>query len=167
MEHNLILCLHEHINNFNKSMTLATDLDRDRLYVTCATNNAGFLEPISYCTAITTSAVVSKKNKHKHKYKGGCKVRKDFYIDQIIRDCVYILYNEDLIVYVGQSKNIYNRLTSHIRDKEFNRVRYLHCREDRKLYWEKVLIDRYQPMYNKHKWKAETLLLRKKNTWIG
>ena len=151
MEHNLILCLHEHINHFNRSMTLATDLDRDKLYVYCATNNEGFLEPVSYGTGITRPAHIEKKPKHKHKYKGGCKVRKDFYIDQIIRDCVYILYNEDVIVYVGQTINIYNRLISHKRDKVFDRVRYLHCREDRKLYWEKVLIDRYQPIYNKHK----------------
>ena len=149
MEHNLLLRLHDHINRFNESMNLARDLDRDKLYVTCATDNEGFLVPISYGTGLTRPVRIEKKIKHK--YEGGCKVRKDFYIDQIIRDCVYILYNEDVIVYVGQSKNIYNRLNQHIRDKEFDRVRYLHCREDRKLYWEKVLIDRYKPIYNKHK----------------
>ena len=89
MEHNLILCLHEHINHFNRSMTLATDLDRDKLYVYCATNNEGFLEPVSYGTGITRPAYIEKKPKHKHEYKGGCKVRKDFYIDQIISCLLY------------------------------------------------------------------------------
>lgn len=143
------LPLHEHIDNFNKSIEFTRSLGDSTCYVNFTEDYENNLIPISYGTGLTRAVV--DKRPTKHKYEGGCKVRKDFYIDQLHRDCVYILYDDDEIVYVGQSKNVYNRLNQHIRDKEFDRVRYLHCREDRKLYWEKVLTTRYQPKYNKHK----------------
>ena len=62
MEHNLLLRLHDHINRFNESMNLARDLDRDKLYVTCATDNEGFLVPISYGTGLTRPVRIEKKN---------------------------------------------------------------------------------------------------------
>ena len=78
--------------------------------------------------------------------------KKDFYVKDLIRDCVYLLYRDTKLVYVGTSQNVYNRITQHKRDKRFNRVRVLPCRRDRKTYWERVLIDRYEPMYN---WRIE------------
>ena len=143
------LPLHEYIDKFNQSIEFTRSLGDSTCYVNFTEDYENNLIPISYGTGFTRAVV--DKRPTKHKYEGGCKVRKDFYIDQLHRDCVYILYDDDEIVYVGQSKNVYNRLNQHIKDKEFDRVRYLHCRKDRKLYWEKVLTTRYQPKYNKHK----------------
>jgi len=143
------LPLHEHIDKFNKSMEFTRSLGDSACYVNFTEDYGNNLIPISFGSGLTRA--VADKRPTKHKYKGGCKVRKDLYLNQLHRNCVYILYDDDAIVYVGQSKNVYNRINQHIRDKEFDRVRYLYCREDRKLYCEKVLTTRYQPKYNKHK----------------
>tara|TARA_R110000737_G_C14245384_1_gene425620 strand:+ start:44 stop:529 length:486 start_codon:yes stop_codon:yes gene_type:complete len=144
-----ILPLHKHIDMFNRSITLANDLTNSgNLYVNCVSNQEGHLHPVTYSTS-KTYVVVEKPTRHK--YLGGRKARKDFYIDELHRDCIYILYRDDELVYVGQSKNVYNRLNQHKRDKVFDRVRVLHCREDRKLYWEKILINSYKPIYNRNK----------------
>ena len=63
---------------------------------------------------------------------------------------VYVLFNEDEVVYVGQSKNPCSRIASHNKDKIFTAYRIMQCRPDRMLYWESVLIAGYnQPKYNK------------------
>ena len=63
---------------------------------------------------------------------------------------VYVLFNEDEVVYVGQSKNPCSRIASHNKDKIFTKYRIMQCRPKRMLYWEGVLIAGYgKPKYNK------------------
>ena len=63
--------------------------------------------------------------------------------------CVYLLLREGKVVYVGQSKNIYSRIQSHRRTKDFTHFRILRCHPARLNYWEGKLIFDYKPEYNK------------------
>ena len=58
---------------------------------------------------------------------------------------------DGIVVYVGESKSVYSRIGAHVKDskKRFDSVRILPCQEHRRKYWEAVLIDRYQPLFNK------------------
>jgi len=75
--------------------------------------------------------------------------RKKWATGKIFRPCIYILFDGDEIVYVGQSKSPYSRLSAHQRDKHFSAVRLLPCLKHRMSYWEKKLIKKYSPKLNK------------------
>ena len=68
----------------------------------------------------------------------------------VIGSAVYILILEGVVVYVGESISAYSRIGSHVKDtkKRFDTIRILPCLEHRRKYWEAVLIDRYQPIFN-------------------
>ena len=66
----------------------------------------------------------------------------------IVSPTVYLLSYEGEVVYVGQSKTPYQRIHQH-KDKKFDHVRFLPCKLRRMSYWEKVLIKRYKPHYNR------------------
>ncbi len=70
---------------------------------------------------------------------------------RLIKSGVYVLLLGGIVVYVGESKNVYSRIGAHVKDsnKRFDSVRILPCQEHRRKYWEAVLIDRYQPLFNK------------------
>jgi hypothetical protein len=53
------------------------------------------------------------------------------------------------VVYIGESINPLSRIGSHIKSKVFTSYRILKCHPKRRKYWEKVLIARYLPRYNK------------------
>tara|TARA_R110000737_G_C14428975_1_gene459306 strand:+ start:145 stop:750 length:606 start_codon:yes stop_codon:yes gene_type:complete len=57
---------------------------------------------------------------------------------------------EGVVVYVGESMSVYSRIGAHVKDtkKRFDTVRILPCLEHRRKYWEAILIDRYQPIFN-------------------
>ena len=63
---------------------------------------------------------------------------------------VYILAFKERIVYVGQSQNVHARIPQH-KNKQFTHFRILPCGKRRRLYWEAVLIKRYNPDYNRKK----------------
>jgi len=68
-------------------------------------------------------------------------------------DCnsaVYILILRGEIVYIGESKNPFSRIGCHVKDmhKRFDSLRIMPCADHRRKYWEAVLIDRYQPIFN-------------------
>ena len=69
---------------------------------------------------------------------------------EIIDSGVYILILEGVVVYVGESMSVYSRIGAHVKDtkKRFDTVRILPCLEHRRRYWEAILIDRYQPIFN-------------------
>ena len=57
------------------------------------------------------------------------------------------------IVYIGQSGNVLTRLGNHQKDpkKFFTHYRIIGCNnEERRKYWEKYLITKYNPVYNKN-----------------
>ena len=76
---------------------------------------------------------------------------------EIIKSAVYILILEGVVVYVGESTSAYSRIGSHVKDKNkrFDAIRILPCAEHRRKYWEAVLIDKYQPLFNKKGKKKE------------
>ena len=62
---------------------------------------------------------------------------------------IYLLFNKETLVYIGQSKNPCSRIGSHNRDKTFTHYRIMTCLKRRMNYWESLLISRYKPRYNK------------------
>lgn len=69
---------------------------------------------------------------------------------------IYCLYNDDEVVYIGSSENLYVRVLEHIAEKtkEFNKVKAFngqnHTKEDN-LITEMGLICKFQPKLNKIK----------------
>ena len=59
---------------------------------------------------------------------------------------VYLLFCDKEIVYIGESKNPNQRIGNHVKDKVFDGYRILPT--NRRKYWEKILIKRYEPKYN-------------------
>lgn len=74
--------------------------------------------------------------------------KKHTFLSEVNRPAVYVLFFDDMIVYVGQSIKPYSRISTHTKDKEFHSFRILHCRRDRMLHWESLLINHYRPHYN-------------------
>ncbi len=67
----------------------------------------------------------STSSSHKRKFK----------VNEIFRHGVYILYRKNVVVYVGESMNPYQRVCNHIKsDKEFDCFRILYCKKSRKKY---------------------------------
>jgi hypothetical protein len=63
---------------------------------------------------------------------------------------VYILYENDKVVYVGKSNNMKNRITQHKKDKEFNKIICLSFEnEGDKNIYELYYISKFKPKYNK------------------
>ena len=69
-------------------------------------------------------------------------------IELINRHLIYFLINDDVVVYVGQTKNGLQRPFSHY-DKEFNRLEVLECKEEELDMIENKYIIKYMPEYNK------------------
>jgi hypothetical protein len=82
----------------------------------------------------------------------------------VIMSAVYLLFEKDIVVYVGESGNPLSRIGTHIRQKVFTSYRILKCHPDRRRYWEKVLILKYQPRYNKTHKKISSFAYSKKGT---
>ena len=64
------------------------------------------------------------------------------------RSCVYALFKNEVIVYIGQSINPYSRIGQHTKDKEFDHFRLMPCLKERLTHWEDYLIWKYDPKYN-------------------
>lgn len=67
----------------------------------------------------------------------------------ILGGSVYVLFDGNNVVYVGQSVNPMSRIGTHNRDKTFTHYRIMACLKRRMNYWESLLISRYKPRYNK------------------
>ena len=76
--------------------------------------------------------------------------KKRQYVDQAMRPAIYVLFQGEEVVYVGQSINVYSRLGTHYQEgtKEFDSFRILYCKKKRMSYWERKLIKAYEPRYN-------------------
>lgn len=63
--------------------------------------------------------------------------------------CVYILYHNDEVVYVGQTKKLYGRIRGHFH-KEYNYAQIIYCAEfGLRSRIEQFLIETYAPIYNR------------------
>ena len=74
---------------------------------------------------------------------GLCKYDHTYY-----KPCVYFLIRDKVIVYIGQSVNLPNRISSHEHDKFFDEVYYIAIPKDQLLFVESELIKRIKPIYN-------------------
>ena len=64
------------------------------------------------------------------------------------RSCIYALFKNEVVVYIGQSINPFNRIGQHTKDKDFDYFRLMPCLKKRLTYWEDYLIGKYDPKYN-------------------
>lgn len=71
--------------------------------------------------------------------------------NEAIIDCgIYLLYNDENIVYIGKSNNMKNRIKQHKKDKEFSNVKCIIFTDEGLVnLYEPYLIQKYKPMYNK------------------
>ena len=115
---------------------------------------AGFTTGSSFRECLEQQGVYSKSKQQKNledvrpPSETTCLHRKQVRVTDLARPSVYILYNNEEVVYVGQSINPYQRMAQHLRDKEFTHIRILICRKCRMNFWEQKLIQAYNPMYN-------------------
>jgi hypothetical protein len=76
---------------------------------------------------------------------------------------LYFLINNNKIVYVGQSRNLYERFIEHKRDKNFTHYFYFILNNDKRLRLkEKIYIKKFKPIYNKRE-----LIFKEKQIHIG
>jgi hypothetical protein len=83
-----------------------------------------------------------KPSERVRSYRGKVKVA------DLARPSIYLLFEDDKVVYVGQSINPYERLVQHLRSKRFTHIRIMSCNQRRLRYWEDKLIKAYRPFYN-------------------
>lgn len=62
---------------------------------------------------------------------------------------IYFLFDENTLVYIGQSVNIAGRIPSHLQDKVFDSVFFREIPADEKLLIESINIKFYLPKYNR------------------
>ena len=61
---------------------------------------------------------------------------------------VYFLIHNEVIVYVGQSKNVYRRTDTHKKDKNFDRITVIECLESDLDKVENFYINKFKPILN-------------------
>lgn len=61
---------------------------------------------------------------------------------------IYFLLKDNIVVYVGQTKNGIFRPLSH-KDKDYDNIRILYCKEEELDFLEDKYIVKYNPIYNK------------------
>ena len=71
-------------------------------------------------------------------------------VSNIDRPGIYILFDDEQVVYVGKSVMPYGRIGDHIKQKKmiFNSFRILKCSKEKLNYWESYLIYNLYPRYN-------------------
>lgn len=62
---------------------------------------------------------------------------------------LYFLFHDETVVYVGQSLNVFCRVSRHMENKVFNRFAVLRCKPEELLELESIYISVLKPMYNK------------------
>lgn len=79
-----------------------------------------------------------------------------------IPPCVYFLYDNEKLVYIGSSLNLYGRLSQHLKSKKvFNGVYYIPIRPSKLRRIEWCLIKHYKPIYNTEPFlKAKSSLIK-------
>jgi hypothetical protein len=78
------------------------------------------------------------------------------------RSCIYALFKNEVVVYIGQSINPFNRIGQHTKDKDFDYFRLMPCLKKRLTYWEDYLIGKYDPKYNIQKKRKGSPRVKKK-----
>ena len=77
-------------------------------------------------------------------------IKKATSVDDRFQCGVYFLIDQELIVYVGQSRsNIIGRITAHKKDKIFDRYHVIECKESDLDQLEAHYISQFTPIYNR------------------
>lgn len=76
------------------------------------------------------------------------KKSKYFSAKTIINPCIYFLFLNGELVYIGKTINLQTRLVTHLRDKVFDSYRYIECPQDRLNHYELRWIKRFKPPLN-------------------
>jgi len=71
-------------------------------------------------------------------------------IDPKNTSCIYFLLKKEKVVYIGQTVNPLLRIRDHSRNKDFDRVAFLHCPESKLNDLEKDYINKFSPALNKN-----------------
>jgi|GEM_PF-6135459 len=61
---------------------------------------------------------------------------------------VYFLIKGDMVVYVGQSKNVYARIRRHLDSKAFDKINVIACEESELNRLERMYIRKFSPILN-------------------
>jgi hypothetical protein len=70
--------------------------------------------------------------------------------EDVIGYGIYLLYDNENVVYIGKSNNMKNRINQHKKDKEFNSVKCIIFKDEGLVnLYEPYLIQKYKPKYNK------------------
>lgn len=64
------------------------------------------------------------------------------------RCCIYLLYQQNVVIYVGQTTNLLHRIKEH-RRKQYDKVMVVWCAESQMDILEGYYIDKYKPKLNK------------------
>lgn len=69
---------------------------------------------------------------------------------KLAKSGVYLLFDNDAVVYVGQSCSVLRRIGEHLSDrtKVFDSVALVPCSTDSRLWLERLYIERLRPRYN-------------------
>ena len=138
---------------FTSNATVGTSsIDFDNLQTSTGTMNV--VNAWDSHISCTGNIIITKQNFTPKEiitlYSTSSSHRRKFKTHEIFKSGVYILYKKNVVVYVGESKNPYQRICTHQKsDKDFDCFRILYCKEDRRKYWDKKLINAYLPQYNK------------------
>ena len=62
---------------------------------------------------------------------------------------IYFLIKNNVIIYIGKSTNVMNRISQHKYEKDFSSYAIIECDENEMSYLEADMIAKYQPEYNK------------------
>lgn len=63
--------------------------------------------------------------------------------------CVYFLTFKDVVVYIGETKDLSKRVSGHY-DKKYDGVRFIECNDpDKRIEYEERWVRRFKPFYNK------------------
>jgi hypothetical protein len=77
------------------------------------------------------------------------KPKKYFTLSEIRICCVYFLFRDGKLIYIGQSIDLHSRLISHLfTTKHFDSFRYIACSPESVVYYERRLIRYFKPMLN-------------------
>jgi predicted GIY-YIG superfamily endonuclease len=68
--------------------------------------------------------------------------------NHIPNSCLYFLFFRDALVYVGETKNLRNRLSNHHQEHQYTHVRWIACLDEKRKEYEKRLIRNLKPILN-------------------
>ena len=73
----------------------------------------------------------------------------EYEVQNVYYPCIYFLFKEGKIVYIGQTEYGLKRILAHIPEKDFDTIKIIKCKKKDLNEKEIIYISKYQPIYNK------------------